>query len=449
MPNPSASPFRSPLDASLQFLEAQRYEARVNTLCLFSNLTVTGSYIGDAAKLLITGATQALDHAGGMSAVLASLRDTSAKGYSNWAACRAETLTKGAAGNGDAKSLPSIVAGEVTRIWQMVKDFLCEVAGSVNQALREFVRESFDKPDVLITQIVTAILAIVSQPAFQAYSAVTAIKDGILELFDMGIRTLVSSLRARSVRIRKGFAQALVDGVWVGAAMRAGNGLANIGIGLLTLPLSAMPAAGPVAKAVLTMVQCAAFLFFRLYESCMLEKLAGQARHHLQAGGYMRYGRFTPGAECGNALAHDTEAFYRWFRPYAVCVPAVSALVLGSRICGNRDLYLELCGDDGQPVAPQVYAAGVDHLGQLVHVAEVYLKNSGLTFDFGGTWLTGHMTKIMNPSHRVGPPADKFASMPEAVRRAYTARDRATVARGVWSGIGHSYAQAFDRWRGK
>ncbi len=402
---------RDPLAESLQFLETQLYEARVGTLYLFSNLTVSGYYVEDAAKLLVTGATQALGQVGGVAGLASLVKDTSAKGYNTWAACRVEAVTAGTAGPGGAetKNLLSVVASEVARIWQKVKDFLCEVAGTVKAAYREFVRNAFEKPHQLIMQIATAILAIVSQPVFALYSAGRTIKDGIMEVFDMAIKTLVSRLRARSVSIRKGFAQALVDGVGVGAAMRAGNGVANIGLGLLTLPLSAMPAAGPLIKGMLTMVQCAAFLFFRVYESCMLEKLSGEARRQLETGGYMRYGHFTPGSECRNALPHDAKAFDSWFHPYAVCVPAVSSLVLASRVVGSRDVYLNLCGDSGEVVSPGAYAKGVDHMERLVHVAEVYLKNSGLEFNYGKTWLTGHMAKVINPKHHVGPPVDKLA----------------------------------------
>lgn len=453
MPFISAPNAPDRLADSLQFLENQLYEARLGTLYLFSNLKVSGGYVDDILSVLTTGVPLAVDKFGATAAAAAAaaFKPASTAVSGGPAVGRIEDPNRRITPSGEtqANTLLAVIEAQVAKIWQSVKNFVCDIARTAGNAGLDLIRDALKQPHELVKQIATIIMSILASPANAVYVAGKTTMQGIVEVFDSAIMTLVTALRAHSASIRKGYAQAIVDGVHVAAAVRGGNGIANIGIGLLTLPLSAVPAAGPVVKAVLSMVRSAAFLFFRLYESCMLERLSGEARQKLEEGGYMRYGRFSPGAECHNALPHDAKAFDSWFRPYAVCVPSVSSLVLASRVCGSRDVYLNLCVEGGEVLSPAAYASGVDYLGHLAHVAEMYLKNSGLQFDYGKTWLTGHMAKVINPQHRVGPPADKYADVPAAVRQAYTATDRSTVAWGVWRGIGHIHAQNFRKWRGK
>lgn len=80
------------------------------------------------------------------------------------------------------------------------------------------------------------------------------------------------------------------------------------------------------------------------------------------------------------ALHKDPNRFNHWYKSYAVPFPAIAALTLNSRLCGDKMRFLRLMKDDDTVVSQSQFDKGCVFVDGLKSYAADYLHDSG--FDF-------------------------------------------------------------------
>lgn len=136
-----------------------------------------------------------------------------------------------------------------------------------------------------------------------------------------------------------------------------------------------------IAGIVWSVVEALAKVVIRVVETLGIKRFCAKAREQWQARGD------------AHALHKNPTAFHRWYRAYSIHLPAIAALTLNSRLCGDKLRFLKLYEDDQsfteQVVLQKRFNQGVRFIdSHLKPFAAGLLQECGFSFSSGDPIVT-------------------------------------------------------------
>lgn len=156
--------------------------------------------------------------------------------------------------------------------------------------------------------------------------------------------------------IRRAMTLSLLEGVW-----QTLKGAGNIGLAFATWGTSMI--VGVVTACFEMIIK----YLWRLVELCRMERMFTEAAIYWRDREQL-------------ALHKKPFAFHRWYRKWALTLPAVAVLTLNSGICGDKMVYLSLFQGDGTPITSDQFLKGASYLDHLKVWGTSYLDKCGFAF---------------------------------------------------------------------
>ena len=345
-----------------EFMEAGMENARLGIIYLFGKSELDRDVFGIVLEggLSITGSAlefaELANHTGKVQTAYGASKKVYVKGKDLLAA--------------RSKSGSSTPSGQEKTIMEALEAFVKKILSSLRKAikgidLRDAISFVVGKTKALIKVLAETFLA----AAAPFISGGIDIARGVAKTI-LGAADLIKSWwQGRGIEMLSGHPATIVQALRGAMARSLFEGLYETLKGAASLGLDiAVAAAGTIANLVLSIVEALSKMVFRLVETFCMWAFCKKARENWEI-------RDDP-----RALHRNPTQFNAWYKRHAVPFPAIAALTLNSRLCGDKMRFLKVMNDDDMVVSQSQFDKGCAFVDGLKSYGADYLNDSG--FDF-------------------------------------------------------------------
>ncbi len=232
------------------------------------------------------------------------------------------------------------------------------------------IRIKFKEPKFYVAQlkgVVMAFTRIFAKEAAPFVKGAFDIVKGLAKATPLIIDRLRMWAKGKDVEFVSGHPAIVVDALKTAMTISIFEGLYSVIKGAVDMSLTAITAGASVlAKVVIAFVETAVKIVWRLFELFRMEQFCGWCR--------------TAWAQRDNSNAphRNPAAFAKVYKKYAIQVPAIAALTLGSGICGDKMRFIGLYSSDGSVISQKTFDSGVSIIDKhLKPYSGVLLRNMG------------------------------------------------------------------------
>ncbi len=269
-----------------------------------------------------------------------------------------------------AKSGGSSSSGQKKTIMESLEAFVKKILSSLQKAikgidLRDAISFVVGKTKALIKVLAETFL----KAAAPFISGGIDIAKGVAKTV-LGAADLIKSWwQGRGVELLSGHPATIVQALRGAMSRSLFEGLYETLKGATSLALDiAVAAAGTIVNMVWSIVEALSKMVFRLVETFCMWTFCKKARENWEI-------RDDP-----RALHRNPTQFNAWYKRHAIPFPAIPALTLNSRLCGDKMRFLKVLKDDDIVVSQAQFDKGCVFVDGLKSYAADYLNDSG--FDF-------------------------------------------------------------------
>lgn len=256
-------------------------------------------------------------------------------------------------------SLSSMVEGKIMTFIKGLWAKLCAFVGDKATDMANWGK--------VVKMVVKSVVSAVVEAAVPLSGIFDVVKGTTMAL-TAGFQRVMSWIETSNTAMIKGHPTVIV-----GAIQKAMN--RSIGEGLYTAIKGGVQIGGDIAtvgggalvKAIAAAIETVAQVVQRIFEMTTFRTFSNEAKMHWE-------GRETSG------FTRDPEAFARWFKKYAMAVPAIGALAMNCGYCGSPAQYLALFKDDKSLLSQKDFNAGIAMLNRHKKFGADYLNDIGLAF---------------------------------------------------------------------
>jgi len=346
---------KGPEAAMPDVLRADMDNARLGVLYLFGHTEVSSNIFNVALEGGLSVAGSALSY-GGQDSAATNLGTVMVPGSALLDA--AETGARGAA----TPELGTMRA----RFLAWLEDFAKKIITAL--------KEKFGDIDVTLAAIknlLNVLAGVFLKNAAPFISAGLDIFKGLANTGDATVRRLKSWWQGRGVAVLPGHPSVVVDAIKKAMTLSIFEGLYQVlkgagGVGLEFLT----GAASTIINIVVAITETVIKIIWRLVEIGRMKTFFREARRHWQTHGI--------GA---SAFHRDYVRFNRWYKQYALSIPALAILTLNSGICGDKMRFLRMFKADDTVVSQADFDKGVTYVDGLKANGARLLDACG--YDFG------------------------------------------------------------------
>ena len=261
-------------------------------------------------------------------------------------------------------------SGQKKTIMQALEAFVKKILDGLKNAikgidLRDAIAFVIGKTKALIKVLTETFLAAAAPFISGGIDIARGVAKAVLGAADL----IKSWWQGRGVEILSGHPATIVQALRGAMTRSLFQGLYETlkGAGKLGLDI-AFAAAGSIAGLVLGIVEALSKMVIRLVETFCMAAFCKKAHENW----VMR--------DDPRALHRNPTRFNHWYKSYAIPFPAIAALTLNSRLCGDKMRFLRVMNDEDVVVSQSQFDKGCAFVDGLKHYATGYLNDSG--FDF-------------------------------------------------------------------
>ena len=269
-----------------------------------------------------------------------------------------------------SKSGSSKPSGQKKTIMEALDAFVKEILSSLKKAikgidLRDAISFVVGKTKALINVLAETFLAAAAPFISGGIDIARGVAKTVLSAADL----IKSWWQGRGIEMLSGHPATIVQALRGAMARSLFEGLyetlkcaASLGLDI------AVAVAGTIVNLVLSIVEALSKMVLRLVETFCTWAFCKKARENWEM-------RDDP-----RALHRHPTRFNAWYKTHAIPFPAIAALTLNSRICGDNMRFLRVMNDNDVVVSQSQFDKGCRFVDGLKSYAAEYLNDSG--FDF-------------------------------------------------------------------
>ncbi|UPG84774.1 hypothetical protein L2Y94_15820 [Luteibacter aegosomatis] len=260
-------------------------------------------------------------------------------------------------------------------LWDVLKDIVDGIDRTASDGRKE--RDSRTYRDMMGSDRIKGFLTGVCRKLASYFVDLALSSTGIganvvvslLDAVKSAFRRYTVHRLGRGVQVLPGTPSATVEAI-LGAMNRRLAGdvyrfVANLGRSVATMATAGAAWFTHVASG---MIELLVDVVWKIYDLTRMKRFSAEARDYLASGDGV------------GAFHRRPQAFNRWYRSAALAVPAVAAITLGSKLCGDPMHLLRLFDTEGRLVPQAAYDRGSDYLLRLGRESERYLGQLGYQF---------------------------------------------------------------------